>query len=617
MQQHPAFAFRRNSIVRRLLVFLAGICILGLAWGVAGARAESSPSPADEVVLRIGWTQEPDNLNPFVGWSMTNPEVWAINYDVLFGRGVQNESILALAAEFPTKENGGISPDGRVWTIHLRPDARWSDGEPLTASDVAFTYNYVVKNDLTGGQASTTIGVTGAREIDPTTVEITCAEPKADFERIACPILPKHIWENVSPEAAGSTFLNPPPIVGSGPFYTVAFKKGSYIEMARNPHYWGKKPAIDRIYFQTYQNADTMVADLVSGALDGVWGIPVAQFKRLSTQEGIEAVGYNFYNWDYLNLNCSTSPDSTGNPALRDARFRNALNYAIDRERLCQVAYNGLADPATTILPPNTWFDPDYHWEPPAEQAYTFDLAKANDLLDQAGYARGPDGLRRHDGKVISLRIWGMTDFPQGQIEVKLIAGWLKELGLKPTVSMLDRGTLFDHVFNFKGSTYAPDFDMYIDDWGGYSDPGATLMAETTDQIGATNEPCWSNATYDKLFREQAAELDPLKRRDIIWQMQQVMYEETPWLVLVYPQYLEAYNTSRWTGWTRLFDGHGPALMTTGNIDSYLNLTPVKAAPATSGSAGTTVAIVVAAVVVAGAAAWLLLRRRRSRTEEV
>ena len=615
---------KRSSHTRRILLLVAVLVAAGLVWGLASALAtSSSPSPtptSGQVVLRIGWTSEPDNLNPFIGWATTTYEIWAINYDFLFSLGPSNQPILDLASQWPTKANGGISANGKVWTIHLRPNLKWSDGQPLTAANVAFTYNYVVKNKM-ANMAVTIVNLAGAKEINPTTVKIFCSHPKADMEKIFLPILPKHIWEHVTPQAAVTSYVNKPPIVGSGPFYTAAFKKGAYVEMVRNPYYWGQKPTIDKIYFEMYQNADTMVSDLKSGRLDAAWGIPEAQFRPLSSQSGIHTIGYNFYNWDYLNLNCDTSPYSMGNPVLRDWRFRNALNYAIDRERLCQLAYDGLAAPATTILPPDTWFNPDYHWQPPADEAYAFNLAKASQLLTAAGYPL-KDGVRLNkQGKPISLRLWTMTDFPEGQIEAKLVTGWLQQLGLKITLSIIDRGADEARVWNFKGNKYAPDFDMYIDDWAGYSDPGQTLTSETTSQIGSTNEPCWSNAAYDKLNVEQASALDPTARRNIIWKMQQVMYQQTPWVVLVYPQYLEAYNTSRWTGWHQFLNGHGPAFMVTGGIqygvDSYLDLRPVTAKTGGGGNGDTTIAIVVIVVVVAAGAVIWFARRRRTRTEEV
>ncbi len=406
----------------------------GLVWGLAGAlAASSSPSPATgNVVLKVGWTSEPDNLNPFVGWATTTYEIWTVNYNFLFGFDGQSfRPTLGLAAQFPTEANGGISPDGKIWTIHLKPNLKWSDGQPLTADDVAFTYNYVVKNHM-ANMALTTVGITGAKVIDPTTVQIICSQPKADMESIFLPILPKHVWEHVSPQAAATTFANKPPIVGSGPFYTVAFKKGAYVEMVRNPYYWGKKPTVDKIFFEMYQNPDTMVQDLKSGAIDAAWGIPEAQFKPLSSQPGIHTIAYNFFNWDYLDLNCSSLPGSTGNPVLRDARFRDALNYAIDRTKLCAVAYDGLAAPATTIMPPNTWTNPDYHWQPPADRGLHV-RHRQGQPAPRPGrlHARSRTALRLYKGKPITLRLWTTTDFPEGQTEAKLIAGSFQQLGLK------------------------------------------------------------------------------------------------------------------------------------------------------------------------------------------
>ena len=262
------------------------------------------------------------------------------------------------------------------------------------------------------------------------------------------------------------------------------------------------------------------------------------------------------------------------------------------------------------------WSDPDYHWQPPAGKEYPFDLAKAGQLLDDAGYQLGADGVRQYKGKPITLRLWTTTDASQSQTAVKLIAGWFKKLGLKIEVSVLDPGALQARVWNFEGNDYVPDFDMYVWDWAGYSDPGQTLSAEVTAQIGNTNEPCWSNTEYDKLNLEQSSTLDPATRKGFIDQMQQIMYEQTPWVVVAYPQYLEAYNTAKWTGWTRMLGGKGPAFMTTGYPQSYIGLKPATTEAASAGSTAW-VAIVVAAAVAALIVVVVLLRRRRPHAEEV
>ena len=171
-------------------------------------------------------------------------------------------------------------------------------------------------------------------------------------------------------------------------------------------------------------------------------------------------------------------------------------------------------------------------------------------------------------------------------------------------------------MFNYKGATFAPDFDMDLSDWAGYGDPGETLTSFTTAEIGATNEPAWSNAAFDKLNVQQSAALDPTTRRNLIWQMQQIFYQQSPQVVLVYPEYLQAYDTSRWTGWTPMFHGRGPAFVTTATVDSYVNLRPVAATSSGGGAKGLVIVVAVAVVVViAGAAIWLT-RRRRGRAEE-
>jgi peptide/nickel transport system substrate-binding protein len=602
-------------------LILVLVLVGGIIWGLASALAASpaaSPSPSGKVILKLGWTEEPDNLNCFIGYQDTSYEVWALNYETLFGAGDRNQPTLDLASEWPTRQNGGISPDGSVWTIHIRSGVRFQDGTPLTASDVAFTYNYIIKNQL----ANLLLYVKGiklVKAINPTTVQFICTSPRAPgyMESYSIYILPKHIWEHVSPSAAVTSYGNKPPIIGSGAFETVAFVKGSYLKMIRNPYWWGKKPAIDEIYFEAYQNADTMVSDLRAGKIDGAWGIPEAEYRQLQSVKGIQAIAYPFYNWDYLEFNCYQGSTSMGNPVLRDWHFRNALNWALDKTRLVSLAYAGLATPTTSIIPQGVWTNPDYHWTPPASLAYTFDLAKAGQLLTAAGYPL-KNGVRLNkQGQPIVLRLQATTDQPTCDIEAKLIAGWLDQLGLKIKLSIIDSGTLTNNIYNYQGNTPAPNFDLVDWEWTGYFDPGQTLSALTTPEIGNLDEPYWSNAEYDKLALEQASTVDPQKRAQIIWQMQQIMYQQSPWIPMTVPDLLAANNTSDWTGWTRQFGGTGGAWELEGNIASYLNLRPVSHSGSSSSSSSTVlILVVVVVVIVAGSATFVVVRRRRRRVED-
>jgi len=590
----------------------------GLAWGLTSSFATSAPpSPASgKVILRLGWTSEPDNLNPFIGYADDTYEIWALNYSYLFGSGNYNQPTLDLASEFPTQQNGGISANGKIWTIHIRPNVRWQDGVPLTAADVAFTYNYIIKNDMTNLTIDTQ-GIKSVRALNPTTVQFTCFAPKADFEKATVPILPEHIWSHVSPKVAATSYSVKLPLVGSGPFQTVAFVKGSYLKMVRNPYWYGQKPTIDEIYFEMYENPQTMASDLKTGTIDGADGLAEAAFKQLQSTPGIKTAAFNYYMWDYLEFNCYDKPSSMGNPVCRDWRFRNALNWAIDRQKLCDLAYDNLATPGTTIIPPHTFANPDYHWQPPADQLYSFDLAKASQLLTASGYPLKNGQRLDKQGKPIVLRLMTTTSWPQGLTEAKLVTGWLQQLGLKIKLEVVDNGAYESAVYNESGNTWKPDFDMTLWDWGSYYDPGLTLACLTTHEIGALDEPFWSNAQYDALNTQQSQTIDPQKRQQIIWHMQQIMYQQSPWIVITYSDDLQAFNTSRWTGWTQMFGGTGPAWNCEGNYASYLSLRP-KVVAASSGSNRPLIIAggIVVAVVAVGVALGIVVRRRRRRTEE-
>ena len=610
----------RSSLVRSrrlwgLTACTALACATLVAWAVlAGGAGASSPSPVpstEKVTLRVGWIEEPDGLNWFTAYSNASYQTWPLTYDFLINFGKGSKPVPGLASQIPTTENGGISADGKVWTYHLRPGLKWQDGEPLNAEDVAFTFN------LTVAQAPTRLTyVERAEAVDDTTVKIYCSRPKADLLRLYVPILPKHIWEPLG-DTAATKFANEPPVVGSGPFQIVEWKHGSYMRLQRNPYYWGKRPAIDEIIFAVYQNSNTMVEDLRLGTIDAAIGMDANQFKMLGSSPDIKTWGYVYYNWDYLNYNCNSSTSSSGNPVLRDWRFRNALNYAIDRQRLCEVAYLGQAEPAATIVPPGQWSDPDFHWEPSADEAYAYDLTQADALLTEAGYVKDANGDRLDkNGKPISLRLWATTNQPVAQTEAKLITGWLRKLGLKIEFATLDAGAFNASVWNFKGDVYAPDFDMYVNNWMGSVDPNITLSFFATSGIGMFNEPGWSNSEYDALVDEALQTLDVDKRKTLLDRMQQIMHQESPWSVLTHFNYLQAFNTAKWTGWPETNNGNDAPLATY-SIDDYLALEPKTAGTDAGGGNGVTyiVVAVIAAVIVVGIVV-LALRRRKSEVVE-
>ena len=394
------------------------------------------------------------------------------------------------------------------------------------------------------------------------------------------------------------------------------------MKMVKNPDYWGTQPTIDEVIFSYYTNTDTMVADLKSGTIDGAQVIPPEQFKRLESEPGIQTIAYPLYNWEYIDVNCYDSPDSLGNPVLKDPKFRVAMAWAIDREKCASLGWSGLADPGYGIFPKKGWpASADPYYQPDAADTIGFDIAKAKQLMADAGYAdTDGDGILNdpnNGGKDITLRLWAREISPQSQVQGKLIAGWLKEIGLDIEYSVVDEGALGDDIWNYKGDVYAPDYDLALWDFMGYIDPGDSAACFTTDQIENYNEMCWSNAQYDELTVQQYREMDTARRMELLKQGQAIMYAEQPMIVIDYPSVLQAVNTSRWDGWQPYVGGS----VWNNFLDrqSYLELKPkvAEATAAAESAPSSTVWIVVGIVAAAVVVAVLLVLMRRNRGRAV
>ena len=395
------------------------------------------------------------------------------------------------------------------------------------------------------------------------------------------------------------------------------FKKDDYVKMVRNPTYWGTQPTIDEVIFEYYTNDDTMVQDLKSGTIDGAQVIPPEQFKRLEGEPGIETIAYPLYNWEYIDVNCYDSPDSLGNPVLKDPKFRVAMAWAIDREKCAALGWSGYAQAGYGIFPQKGWpASADPYYQPDAAQAIGFDPAKASQLMDAAGYKdTDGDGVRndpKNGGKDISLRLFARDISPESQVQGKLIAGWLKQLGLDVKLLGGRRGRAGRRHLELQGRarTRPTTTSRSGTSWA-TSTPATRPPASPPTRSSNYNEMNWSNAEYDRLTVAQYREMDTAKRMDLLKQAQAVMYAEQPMIVIDYPSVLQAVDTSRWDGWQPYVGGSVWANMI--DRQSYIELKPKVAAAAASGGGGisSTMWYVIGFVVAFGGALVVVLLKRR------
>ena len=592
------------------LALLAGVLLMP-SGALAGTSPLPSESPSSGVTsFRVGVLEYVDSLNPFVGYSVVSNVIYHLNYDYLTG---YDPVTLEPRPEFA--ESWTNSADGKTWTFKIRQGMTWQDGEPATARDVAFTFNYIIKNQLLSYTFYTT-SIEEVTALDDATVRFVCSAPKADILSKPVPILPEHIWSNVSPEEAAASFVNEPPCIGSGPFKVVENKANSYARLVRNDGYWRGAPRVDELLFITYQNADTMVQDLKAGNLDGVVGVPAAQFAGLGSQ-GLTTNACTAWSFTQLSFNCYDSPDSLGNPVLLDQSFRQALQYAVDRDAVVQTSFSGYATAGTTLLPPYS----SYHWQPPDGEDYTFDPDKANALLDAAGYqdANGDSWRETKEGKPLTLRLITATERASETTTSKLVAGWLEDVGVNVRLEAMDPGAYIGDVWHYEGDTFAPDYDMAIYYWTQTFDPQTILGLLTPAQIGSWSDTSWTDPDYSRLYEEQSIEIDQQARIAKVEQMQRIVHEASPYLIFAYEQQLEAYDTARWEGYVAAPSGspeyNGAVLQTPAQVDTYFSLRPASEAPPADGGSTSWIYALVAAVAALVVVLVVWLRHRANRPE--
>ncbi len=212
--------------------------------------------------------------------------------------------------------------------------------------------------------------------------------------------------------------------------------------------------------------------------------------------------------------------------------------------------------------------------------AYTYDPAKSQEMLEAAGYKDvDGDGFREtKDGKPLSLRLFTDSGTPENVSTSKLAVGWLKDVGVKAKLQVLDAGALIDASANYEGDTFAPDFDMLIWWWQGDADPQFILSLLTEAQIGGWSDTNWVDPEYDALYLEQSTAVDPAARTAAIQRMQEIAYESSPYLIFGYFQFLEAYDSATWEGYVQAPGGYPDYPGGVFNRDTWMGLQPATAA---------------------------------------
>ena len=473
------------------------LLVLALLTGCGGgtAAAPVPEHPADEVVVVMGPTSEPEaGFDPTFGWGagehvhepLIQSTLTVTNADLTIGYD------LATGME--------VSDDGLTWTVTIRDDVSFTDGEPLTAADVAFTYNTVKAtssvNDFTM--------LDSAEAADDTTVVFHMATPYSiwPYTMAIVGIVPEHAYDSA---AYGS---HP---IGSGRYTLVQWDRGEQIILEANPDYYGEAPRMKKVTI-LFMEEDAAFLAVQSGQAD------LAYTSAVYADQS--PAGYSLLSCESVD-NRGVNLPTEGNPVTADLAVRRAINIGVDREEMIQNVLNGYGTPAYSVCDKLPWYNP--------ASEVDYDPEEAVRLLEEAGWVLGDDGVRAKDGVRAELNILYATGDSVRQALAADLANQLAELGIACTTEGVGWDTAYDRALT----------TPLVWGWGAHTPMELYNIYHTMPDTGTALYSPYSTPTVDS-YMDQALQCSDLEESYALWRKAQwdgttgVTQEgDIPWMWLV------------------------------------------------------------------------------------
>ena len=511
-------------------ILSAGLIALALGAAGCGSSGGSAPqgfggnnggSAKTENTLVIANAVKVDTLDPEA--NSVNESIWLDQN--LYSRLLQpNSTGTGLLPDLATSWD--ISKNGLSYTFHLRTDADFSNGMPVTADDVV--YSIKRSRAFSGGWGFLLTAVKTITAPDEHTVKVTLSQPHApllaDLAMYAYSVVPEKLVK-----AQGAKFFQHP--VGSGPFMVTSYNPDSEVDLAANPHFYGTKPKIKNVKILIVPNDNTRVLMLESKKADVIENPPGNLVSQINKTPGLSVQLFPSTRVDVIQLDEHYKP-------FKSQLVRQALNYAINRKAIVQLAYQGHATQGSSFMPYKMQFWND------SLQPYPYDPAKAKQLLKQAGYP--------HGFKTFLITVSGDV---AGQAEAVVVKQELAAVGINVNIQSYELLTAYNKEDNGHSQMGERYWTNDIID----PDEVATFGADCKGGANAFNS-YWCSAQASSLVNKARAELDNAKRQQMYDQIQQIVYTESPFLVVDYSPY--RYGVGNWV--------HGFHATPLGNYDLSL-----------------------------------------------
>lgn len=538
------------------------LILLGLLAGCApnpGAIADTNREEAeaisvgstaqDESVLRLLYSRIPTTLNPHLANGFQDFEAARIVYEPLATYAPDGDLVPVLAALIPTPENGGVAADGRSVTWKLKPDVRWSDGQPFTAEDVVFTYEFVSDPKVAAVTEKYYEGIEKIEAIDPLTVKVTFKEPNPSW---ALPftgqngmIIPKHVFAEDQGVNVRRTPANLQP-VGTGPYRFIAVIDGRWT-FAANEQYRDGLPPFKLVELEggvtPYVAARRVLRD---GDADFAHNLQLSIEDRVdlsgSGKGQVVATFGSYVERVMLNPTDPNKATEAGerssienpHPFLSDLKVRKAIDQAIDRDAIANDIYGNAGQRTNQILPfPQEYANPKLY--------YRHDPKMANALLDEAGWKdTNGNGIRDKDG--VEMRLVFQTPVnPVRQQTQTRVKEDLKSVGIDVEIRRVVVDDFFsadpaqtrsiNHFYadmqEYNAGSDTPDPAIYMTWWL------CDEIASMANQWQKPNNARYCNPEYDKVWEQASKELDPKKRAQLFQRMNTILMQDVAVIPLV------------------------------------------------------------------------------------
>lgn len=508
---------RRQALRLMAVGGAAGLVAPNLLGKTAFAQ-EPPQSPTGRVV--VGLSQEPTVFNPLMVHIEVDDGVNFSLFDALFRISPEGVIIPNLAAEVPSQKNGGISEDGLNWRIKLRDDVTWHDGEPFTAEDVKYTLELITNPDFRAWRTTGHSLVRDITVVSPTEITWRMEEPFPPYLSFLTEtfIVPKHILGEA--EDPNTAAFNQAP-VGTGAFKWGKRLAGDRLELVANKDYFGEGPYVEELIFKYIPDMTVLYAQFKSGDVDIVGQNYIQPDKYAEASKlpdrTVELVPTSAFEFLMLNQE---------RPQFKDLAVRQALYAAMDRRTIVDAIYYGVPNLTETFMPKQSYY---YNPDLPEQE---FNLQYARQLLDEAGWKLGADGIREKDG--VRLAFTNSTtagDHLREQVQ-QFLQQTFAEIGVEMTIENLPPAVMWGDFWTYSKFDSAIVGSVYLI----AADPDVTYRFHS-DAIVAqggqgSNNSQYKNPEVDKLLIEGSTTFDPEKRREIYFRIQEIIRHDLPLLPL-------------------------------------------------------------------------------------